>query len=85
MSPVADWALLDETVVTALHAFPAWASTPMKTRQAAMVELGNLVNAKLNEFVDLLIKEVGKNRELAYVLICANEYSDQWLNMTMSL
>lgn len=70
--PVADRELLDETVAAASRAFPAWASVPIETRQAAVAKLGDLVNEKVNEFTDLLIKEVGKNRELACVL----DYAD---------
>lgn len=82
--PVADRALLDETVAAASRAFPAWASTPMEARQAVVVELGNLVTGKVTEFADLLIKEVGKNRELAYVFICGDDRLDQRLNATMA-
>lgn len=65
--PVADRELLDETVAAASRAFPSWASAPIDTRQAAVTELGKLVLANVNEFAELLIKEVGKSRELAYV------------------
>lgn len=78
--PVADRELLDETVVAASCAFHAWASTPMETRQAAVTDLGKLVLANLNEFAELLIKEVGKSRELAYVLRYCHEGFDQRLN-----
>lgn len=70
--PVADRELLNETVAAASRAFPAWASLPMETRQAAVAKLGDLVNEKVNEFTDLLIKEVGKNRELACVFDSAD-------------
>lgn len=78
--PVADRALLDETVLAASRAFPAWASTPMETRQAAVTELGKLVLANLNELAELLIKEVGKSRELAYVFRYGYEGFDRRSN-----
>ncbi|EIM82214.1 NAD-dependent succinate aldehyde dehydrogenase [Stereum hirsutum FP-91666 SS1] len=74
--PVADRELLDETVVAASCAFHAWASTPMETRQAAVTDLGKLVLANLNEFAELLIKEVGKSRELANI---ETSISGAWL------
>ena len=67
--PVADQTLLNEAVSAASRAFSTWGSESLETRQKLVAKLGDLTDEKLEDFVQLLIKEVGKSRELAYVLI----------------
>lgn len=63
--PVATPEQLDDAVDTASRAFPAWAATPVQERQALLERMGQLLYQELDQFVELVVKEVGKSRSLA--------------------
>ncbi|EMD33480.1 hypothetical protein CERSUDRAFT_87324 [Gelatoporia subvermispora B] len=58
---------LDEAIKAASTAFPAWAALPVGKRQHAMVELGQLLQKHLENFVSLLMREGGKTKDLATI------------------
>ena len=61
-APVATRAQLDDAVAAAERAFPAWAATPWSERQAALRAFADLLEARRGAFVQLLMREVGKDR-----------------------
>lgn len=63
--PIATHPQLDETVHAASKAFPTWSRTPIQERQQAVAKMGALLQEHLAGFIELLMKEVGKARELA--------------------
>ncbi|OCH90319.1 aldehyde dehydrogenase family protein [Obba rivulosa] len=65
--PIATSEQLEQTVKAASDVFPSWASLPVEKRQDALIRLGNLVEQHLASFVDLLVKEGGKSRDLATI------------------
>ncbi|EMD33479.1 hypothetical protein CERSUDRAFT_118059 [Gelatoporia subvermispora B] len=65
--PNASGEQLEEAIQAASRAFPAWAALPVEKRQQALSRLGQLVQEHLDDFVDLLVKECGKNKELATI------------------
>ena len=65
--PVATPEQLEEAVVAAERAFPSWSARPWEERQAALNALADLVDQYADEFVYLLMTEIGKDRGSAYV------------------
>jgi len=65
--PVASTTQFYMAVESAARALPGWSSTPVEIRCAVLQRLGNMVNDNLESFISLVIQEVGKARELAYV------------------
>jgi acyl-CoA reductase-like NAD-dependent aldehyde dehydrogenase len=63
--PLATRKQLEDAVNGASRAFPAWAATPVKTRQELLSKLGDLVGVHLPQFAELLVREGGKLRPVA--------------------
>jgi len=68
--PICDYPLatrehLEEAVAAAKRAFPAWAATPLVERQQLVSQLGDLIEANQEAFINLLITEQGKGRAAA--------------------
>ena len=63
--PVASRADLDATVAAAQAAFVDWSATPLAERQAAVAAIGDLLEARAEEFMALLTAEQGKPRAMA--------------------
>ena len=63
--PVASAAQLDAAILAAERAFPAWSATPWEARQAALARLADLVDEHAEQFAQLLMREVGKDRASA--------------------
>ena len=61
-APVATRAQVDTAVAAAARAFPAWAATPWSARQGAVRALADALEAHHAGFVELLMREVGKDR-----------------------
>ncbi|MDP2094438.1 MAG: aldehyde dehydrogenase family protein [Hydrogenophaga sp.] len=69
-APICDYPLatrehLEEAVAAAKRAFPAWAATPITERQQMVSQLGDLIEANQEAFINLLITEQGKGRAAA--------------------
>jgi acyl-CoA reductase-like NAD-dependent aldehyde dehydrogenase len=75
--PSASRQQLDETVDAAWAAFPAWRSTPIAERQEGLRKAAKLIDEHAAEFVDLLVKEVGKTQNIAQMEV---KVSSDWLN-----
>jgi acyl-CoA reductase-like NAD-dependent aldehyde dehydrogenase len=56
---------LDAAVEAARRALPAWSAMPIEGRQAAVAELGDLIERNFEAFVRLLSTEQGKSRAAA--------------------
>lgn len=65
--PLATRFHLNEAVESAFRAFQGWSRTSIQTRQEALSRMGDLMSQYLQSFIELLMTEVGKSRELAYV------------------
>ncbi|THH16018.1 hypothetical protein EW146_g4556 [Bondarzewia mesenterica] len=63
--PIATEEQLNEAVGAASRALSTWATVPAEARQSSLSRMGDLVSEHLDEFIELLIKEVGKSRQLA--------------------
>ena len=63
--PVATPEQLDDAIAAAERAFPAWSARPWEERQAALNAIADLVDAHAEQFSDLLMKEIGKDRASA--------------------
>ncbi|MDP1892799.1 MAG: aldehyde dehydrogenase family protein, partial [Hydrogenophaga sp.] len=63
--PLATREHLEEAVAAAKRAFPAWAATPLVERQQMVSQLGDLIEANQEAFIQLLITEQGKGRAAA--------------------
>ncbi|MDO9201899.1 MAG: aldehyde dehydrogenase family protein, partial [Hydrogenophaga sp.] len=63
--PLATREHLEEAVAAAKRAFPAWAATPLVERQQMVSQLGDLIEANQEAFINLLITEQGKGRAAA--------------------
>ncbi|AKE01514.1 aldehyde dehydrogenase (plasmid) [Rhodococcus erythropolis] len=63
--PVASRADLDRAVAAAQQAFVSWSKTPLVKRQAAVSAIGDLLEARAEEFIALLTSEQGKPRPMA--------------------
>jgi len=69
-APICDYPLatrehLEQAVSAAKKAFPAWAATPITERQQMVSQLGDLIEANQEAFINLLITEQGKGRAAA--------------------
>jgi len=69
-APICDYPLatrehLEQAVSAAKKAFPAWAATPLVERQQMVSQLGDLIEANQEAFINLLITEQGKGRAAA--------------------
>lgn len=60
VAPRASEAQLDEAVAAAKAAFPAWSATPIEKRRAAILELADALEQRIEEFARLLTQEQGK-------------------------
>ncbi|KAI1797438.1 aldehyde dehydrogenase [Ganoderma leucocontextum] len=60
--PVATVEQLDEAILAAERAFPAWSAMPWEARQAALSKLADLIDRHAEQFAQLLMQEVGKDR-----------------------
>jgi acyl-CoA reductase-like NAD-dependent aldehyde dehydrogenase len=56
---------LDDAIDAASRAFPAWAATPATKRHEMLSELSDLLTQHQDQFVELIVKEVGKSRAMA--------------------
>ncbi|KZF03958.1 aldehyde dehydrogenase [Rhodococcus sp. EPR-157] len=63
--PVAGRDDLDRAVSAAQEAFVGWSNTPLTERQAAVSAIGDLLEARAEEFMALLTTEQGKPRPMA--------------------
>ena len=63
--PIATPAQLDAAILAAERAFPAWSATPWEARQAALARLADLLDQHDEQFAQLLMREVGKDRASA--------------------
>jgi acyl-CoA reductase-like NAD-dependent aldehyde dehydrogenase len=63
--PVSTRAQLDAAVNAAEAAFPGWASTPLEERQATVAAMGDRLEERAADFVELLTAEQGKPRPMA--------------------
>ncbi len=60
LCPRASEAQLNEAVAAAKAAFPAWASTPIEHRRAAIQKIADIIEANIGELARLLTTEQGK-------------------------
>jgi acyl-CoA reductase-like NAD-dependent aldehyde dehydrogenase len=60
--PIADEAILDRAVAAARAAFPAWAAIPIERRASLIEAIADAVEARKDEFAELLSSEQGKPR-----------------------
>ena len=60
--PVATPAQLEDAILAAERAFPAWSATPWEERQAALSRLADLIDEHTEQVGYLLMKEIGKDR-----------------------
>ena len=60
--PVATPAQLEDAILAAERAFPAWSATPWEERQAALSRLADLIDEHTEQVEYLLMKEIGKDR-----------------------
>jgi len=60
--PSADAALLDQAVAAARMAFPGWAAISVEERAAMLEAIADAMEARKDEFAELLSKEQGKPR-----------------------
>ncbi len=63
--PVATAEQLDAAILAAERAFPTWSATPWEARQAALSKLADLLDRHADQFAQLLMREVGKDRASA--------------------
>ena len=63
--PIATPEQLDAAILAAERAFPAWSATPWEARQAALATLADLLDQHAEQFAQLLMREVGKDRASA--------------------
>lgn len=63
--PVATREVLDRAVESATHAFEDWSRRPLAERQAAVSAIGDRLEARAEEFMELLTMEQGKPRAMA--------------------
>ena len=63
--PIATPEQLDAAILAAERAFPAWSATPWEARQAALARLADLLDQHAEQFAQLLMREVGKDRASA--------------------
>lgn len=63
--PVATRDQLEETIIAAEHAFPKFAATPLGERSSYLVQIAGIVQKHSTDFVDLLAREVGKDKVTA--------------------
>ncbi|PIL29856.1 hypothetical protein GSI_08063 [Ganoderma sinense ZZ0214-1] len=63
--PIATPAQLDAAILAAERAFPAWSATPWEARQAALARLADILDRHADQFAQLLMREVGKDRASA--------------------
>jgi acyl-CoA reductase-like NAD-dependent aldehyde dehydrogenase len=64
-APIATPQHLEDAVNAASRALPSWSATPVEKRQEMLSNLGDLVARHLQQFVELLNKEVGKPKAAA--------------------
>jgi len=65
--PVAARDELNQAVEAASRAFPSWSGLPIEERQKALDRLGMLLDSHSRNFIDLLMQEGGKSRDLANI------------------
>lgn len=63
--PIATEQDLNDAVVAAKKAFPAWRDTPVEKRKELLLKFADLFSQHSEEFTDLLCKETGKPRKFA--------------------
>lgn len=63
--PVATREVLDRAVESATRAFDDWSTRPIAERQAAVSAIGDRLEARAEEFLELLTLEQGKPRAMA--------------------
>ncbi|RPD61029.1 aldehyde dehydrogenase [Lentinus tigrinus ALCF2SS1-7] len=59
--PVATCEQLEDAVVAAERAFPGWKSKPWEERQEVLNDIATLLERHATEFIELLMREVGKD------------------------
>ena len=60
--PVATYTQLEQTVAAAEQAFPSWSAKTWKERADVLRELGALIERHAEQFTNLIMREVGKDR-----------------------
>ncbi len=60
--PVATPEQLEDAVVAAQRAFPAWRNKPWEDRQQVLNDVAALLERHATEFIALLMREVGKDQ-----------------------
>ncbi|MDT5126693.1 MAG: hypothetical protein QOH54_2337, partial [Mycobacterium sp.] len=63
--PLASKEQLDDAVAAAEAAFPRWAATPLADRQAVVAAIGDRLEQRAQDFIELLTSEQGKPRPMA--------------------
>ena len=66
--PVATHEQLEDAVAAAERAFPGWRDTPWEARQQALSDIAALLERHEAGFIELLMREVGKDRVSACVV-----------------
>ena len=66
--PVATHEQLEDAVTAAERAFPGWRDTPWEARQQALSDIAALLERHEAGFIELLMREVGKDRVSACVV-----------------
>lgn len=59
-APLANRAHLDQAVIAAREAFPAWSATPVEVRARAIVRIADAIDAECEALAPLLSREQGK-------------------------
>ena len=76
--PFSGRAEVDEAVVHAKAAFPAWSALTIKQRAAIMFKYHHLVEAHAQELAALVVKENGKNITEAIADIAKGNETVEW-------